>query len=442
MTAAATGAAEKRRRPGAARREARLRGRPAAARGDRRLRGRALPGRADVRHSLYAVDIPAAGRLPVGRAEQLHRVSSTHSVLSASSATPSTSRSSRPRLELVLGIAVALLLNAPLRARWLWRSIVVLPWALPTIVNGAMWRWFFNAQYGALNGLLSPLGIPSDLPQWLGSPFLRAQHGDPRRRLEEHLARRVLHARRAADDLRATCTRRRASTVPGLGRVLADHAAAARAEHRRRAHPAHHRGLQGVRHHLRHDRRGAGQRHPDDRVLHLPAGVLRPALRLRGGAGVPDRPGHLRPGDGLPAAAPRRTRWQASSEHSRTLPRSASTWRRSSWRWSSCAVRVAAHRQRLPARPTCCPRTCTGAPPTPPSRGTRHLHLLAAAADDVAANFRLAMVNSLDRRQPHHGDLLVVGALGGYAFARLRFRLRRTSLLRSCRSTCCRRSRW
>jgi len=68
--------------------------------------------------------------------------------------------------ELVLGMAVAHLLNAPLRARWLWRSLVVLPWALPTIVNGALWRWIDNGQYGALNGLLG-----TDT-QWLGEPFL------------------------------------------------------------------------------------------------------------------------------------------------------------------------------------------------------------------------------------------------------------------------------
>ena len=75
-------------------------------------------------------------------------------------------------LELALGIAVALLLNAPLGARWLWRSIVVLPWALPTIVNGALWRWIYNGQYGALNGLLDTLGISQTPTQWLGEPFL------------------------------------------------------------------------------------------------------------------------------------------------------------------------------------------------------------------------------------------------------------------------------
>ena len=74
--------------------------------------------------------------------------------------------------ELALGIAIALLLDAPLRGRWFWRSLVVLPWALPTIVNGALWRWIYNGQYGALNGLLSSLGISDTPHQWLGSPFL------------------------------------------------------------------------------------------------------------------------------------------------------------------------------------------------------------------------------------------------------------------------------
>jgi multiple sugar transport system permease protein/N,N'-diacetylchitobiose transport system permease protein len=74
--------------------------------------------------------------------------------------------------ELALGIAVALLLNAPLRARWFWRSLVVLPWALPTIVNGALWRWIYNGQYGALNGLLETLHLSDTPHQWLGSPFL------------------------------------------------------------------------------------------------------------------------------------------------------------------------------------------------------------------------------------------------------------------------------
>jgi ABC-type sugar transport system permease subunit len=75
-------------------------------------------------------------------------------------------------LELVFGMLIALLLNAPLRARWLFRTIVVLPWALPTIVNGAMWRYMFNAQYGVVNAALTQLHIISSYEAWFSKPFL------------------------------------------------------------------------------------------------------------------------------------------------------------------------------------------------------------------------------------------------------------------------------
>ncbi len=76
-------------------------------------------------------------------------------------------------LELVLGLGLAMLLAAPLRGRWLFRGIVILPWALPTIVNGAMWRWILNAEYGVLNALLTQLGLQSQYRSWLGTdPFL------------------------------------------------------------------------------------------------------------------------------------------------------------------------------------------------------------------------------------------------------------------------------
>lgn len=75
-------------------------------------------------------------------------------------------------LELILGIAVAGLLNAKLRARWLFRTIVVIPWAIPTIVNAAMWKGIYNPQYGALNALLTQLGVIKEYQVWLGEPTL------------------------------------------------------------------------------------------------------------------------------------------------------------------------------------------------------------------------------------------------------------------------------
>jgi multiple sugar transport system permease protein/N,N'-diacetylchitobiose transport system permease protein len=73
--------------------------------------------------------------------------------------------------ELGFGIGIALLLYAPLRGRWLFRTIVVLPWALPTIVNGAMWRAFFNAQYGGINAVLTQIGLQNSYHSFFSSPF-------------------------------------------------------------------------------------------------------------------------------------------------------------------------------------------------------------------------------------------------------------------------------
>ncbi|MCL4875857.1 MAG: sugar ABC transporter permease [Anaerolineae bacterium] len=72
--------------------------------------------------------------------------------------------------ELVLGIAVAMLLAQQLKGWRLVRLAVIIPWAVPTIVNGAIWRWIYNADYGALNGLLSELGLIDSYIPWLTSP--------------------------------------------------------------------------------------------------------------------------------------------------------------------------------------------------------------------------------------------------------------------------------
>ena len=72
-------------------------------------------------------------------------------------------------LELLFGLALALLMDQPLRGRWLLRTIIILPWALPTIVNALMWRWIDNAEYGSLNALLTQTGIISHYQPWLSN---------------------------------------------------------------------------------------------------------------------------------------------------------------------------------------------------------------------------------------------------------------------------------
>ncbi|MBC1261237.1 sugar ABC transporter permease [Synechococcus sp. BSF8S] len=71
-------------------------------------------------------------------------------------------------LELLLGLALALLLHQRWRGRTAVRTITLLPWALPTAVMALGWRWIFNDPYGPINALVQALGQPA-LP-FLSSP--------------------------------------------------------------------------------------------------------------------------------------------------------------------------------------------------------------------------------------------------------------------------------
>lgn len=71
--------------------------------------------------------------------------------------------------EMILGTAVALLVNEPFKGRNLLRAFLILPWAVPTVVNAIMWRLIYNPEYGALNSLLTQLGLIDSYISWLSS---------------------------------------------------------------------------------------------------------------------------------------------------------------------------------------------------------------------------------------------------------------------------------
>lgn len=54
-------------------------------------------------------------------------------------------------LELLFGLAIALVLNEDFRGRGLLRAVVLIPWAIPTVVSSQMWRFIFNDRYGLVN---------------------------------------------------------------------------------------------------------------------------------------------------------------------------------------------------------------------------------------------------------------------------------------------------
>jgi ABC-type sugar transport system permease subunit len=74
-------------------------------------------------------------------------------------------------LELLLGLAIASLINSHPPGWKFLRVSLIIPWAVPTIVNGALFRWIYNADYGSLNALLQQTGLITKYIPWLIDPL-------------------------------------------------------------------------------------------------------------------------------------------------------------------------------------------------------------------------------------------------------------------------------
>ncbi|MCA9835514.1 MAG: ABC transporter permease subunit [Trueperaceae bacterium] len=73
----------------------------------------------------------------------------------------------------VIGVFIALLLNNPnLQFRNVYRTLLIVPWALPGIITIQVWRGFLNENFGAINRLLALLDLPTF--DWLGSQAFAA----------------------------------------------------------------------------------------------------------------------------------------------------------------------------------------------------------------------------------------------------------------------------
>jgi len=73
-------------------------------------------------------------------------------------------------IEFAAGLALALCADTWTRGRNAVRSILLIPWTLPTAVIAVLWAWIFNDQYGILNALLLRAGIIGSPISWLGDP--------------------------------------------------------------------------------------------------------------------------------------------------------------------------------------------------------------------------------------------------------------------------------
>lgn len=73
---------------------------------------------------------------------------------------------------MILGLAVAMVLNTALPAKPLFRLIALLPWVVPDVVAGIIWKWMCDPIYGAINDVLLKIGFIDTPVEWLSNPKL------------------------------------------------------------------------------------------------------------------------------------------------------------------------------------------------------------------------------------------------------------------------------
>lgn len=73
-------------------------------------------------------------------------------------------------LQNVLGFFTAMLLNQGLPMQGLTRALVLMPFVLPGVVTGLLWRFMYDPQLGLINSLMIQLGFVQDSAAWLANP--------------------------------------------------------------------------------------------------------------------------------------------------------------------------------------------------------------------------------------------------------------------------------
>lgn len=72
--------------------------------------------------------------------------------------------------QLVLGYITALLLNEKLPGRGVFRTLIMLPWAIPSVVMALTWQWMYDPFFGLINHYLQAFGLIERYQIWVGQP--------------------------------------------------------------------------------------------------------------------------------------------------------------------------------------------------------------------------------------------------------------------------------
>ena len=129
-------------------------------------------------------------------------------------------------IETILGLVIALTLNAHIPGRGLLRAAVLIPWAIPTVVSAQMWGWMCNDLYGVMNHVLHGARAHPPAAGLDRQPRAGPDRGGAGGRVEDDAVHGAADpggaAARAAGDLRGGAHRR---DPPGQGLLEGDPAA-------------------------------------------------------------------------------------------------------------------------------------------------------------------------------------------------------------------------
>jgi trehalose/maltose transport system permease protein len=72
--------------------------------------------------------------------------------------------------EFVLGMIIALVVNSNFKGRGAMRAVMLVPWAIPTVISAQMWKWMYDDIYGVINDLGVKLHLLSHNHAWISEP--------------------------------------------------------------------------------------------------------------------------------------------------------------------------------------------------------------------------------------------------------------------------------
>lgn len=75
-------------------------------------------------------------------------------------------------METIIGMIFAKIMNRKLPGQGIIRTSVLIPWAIPTIISGLMWKFMYSQQYGIINHILFKLQFIKEAIPWLSDSFV------------------------------------------------------------------------------------------------------------------------------------------------------------------------------------------------------------------------------------------------------------------------------